>query len=402
MTDRLYYDDAYCTSFAARVLCCDADGQGFLLRLNRSAFYPTSGGQPYDTGTIAEANVLDVFVDEAGEVWHRVDRPLEPGREVACQIDWPRRFDHMQQHAGEHMLANAVWRQLDGFVIGLHLGADVSSIDAELPGGRSHLTAEEIRALEEDVNEKIQRDVPIRASFPDAEALAAMPLRKPPTVKEHIRVVSIGDFECVACGGTHPSSSGQIGLMKIVDARPSKGKVRISFLCGMRAFRAFQDTYALAHAAAAEFSTAVENLPGAVSAVRAQLRQANRQIAALRREKLLGEAEEMIAAAQLVPGGARVVARALEADAPLLRDLATRLTAGGGVIALLCAPQEDRCLFVFARSRDVDCDMDELLSRSARACGGKGGGKPDFAQGGGPQSMLQCALESLLAARAKD
>ncbi len=168
MTERLYYDDAYLTSFDARVTDCTPDEDTYLVRLDRSAFYPTSGGQPYDTGTLGGANILDVFV-ENGDVFHRTDAPLRVGSEVHGEIDWPRRFDHMQQHCGEHMLANAVWRQLGGHVIGLHLGAEVSSIDADLPGGRTRVTEEELRALEDAVNENIQRDVPVVCSFPDED-----------------------------------------------------------------------------------------------------------------------------------------------------------------------------------------------------------------------------------------
>ena len=328
MTERLYYDDAYLTSFDARVTDCAPDGDTYLVRLDRSAFYPTSGGQPYDTGTLGGANILDVFVRD-GDVFHRVDAPLNVGSEVHGEIDWPRRFDHMQQHCGEHMLANAVWRQLGGHVIGLHLGAEVSSIDADLPGGRTHITAEELRALEDTVNENIQRDVPVVCSFPDAETLGRMPLRKPPTVKEHIRIVAIGDFEYVACGGTHPSSSGQVGLLKIVDARPSKGKLRLSFVCGKRAFQDYRRVYDLAHAAAAELSTAVENLPGAVTALRAHLREAEHTVSVLRREKLLKSVPSLLESAPRTKSGVRVVAETVAADMPLLRDLATAIIRTG-------------------------------------------------------------------------
>lgn len=397
MTQRLYYDNAYLTSFDARVTDCLPDGDSFLVRLDRSAFYPTSGGQPYDTGTLGGANILDVFVKE-GDVVHCVDAPLAAGSAVHGEIDWPRRFDHMQQHAGEHMLANAVWRQLGGYVIGLHLGAEVSSIDAELPGGRMRISDEELRALEDDVNEKIQRDVPIVCTFPDAETLAKMPLRKPPTVKEHIRIVAIGDFEYVACGGTHPSSSGQIGLLKIVDARPSKGKLRLTFVCGKRAFQNYRHVYNLAHAAAEELSTAVENLPGAVAALRAHLREAERGMGALRREKLLSGVPVMLENAPRAADGARLVAATVEADMPLLRDLASALTGGENrnTVALLAAPQGENYLFVFARSRDAEADMGALLTACARAHGGKGGGKPDFAQGGGPLKVWQAARAALL------
>ena len=302
----------------------------------------------------------------------------------------------MQQHCGEHMLANAVWRQLGGHVIGLHLGAEVSSIDADLPGGRTRVTEEELRALEDAVNENIQRDVPVICSFPDEETLGRMPLRKPPTVKEHIRIVAIGDFEYVACGGTHPSSSGQVGLLKIVDARPSKGKLRLSFVCGKRAFRDYRRVYDLAHAAAAELSTAVENLPGAVTALRAHLREAEHTVSVLRREKLLESVPALLENAPRTKSGVRVVAETVAADMPLLRDLATAIIRQGGAIALLAAPQGESNIFVFARAQDVGEDMGALLAACARQQGGKGGGKPDFAQGGGPIAVLEAARVRLL------
>jgi len=391
MTERLYYGDAWLTAFDAVVLeCREADGKA-LVRLDRSAFYPTYGGQPFDTGALNGARVLDVFADGAGEVWHEVDAELAPGEAVRGAIDWARRFDHMQQHSGEHMLAGAIFRQLRGHVIGLHLGAEFSTIDVELPGGEMRISDEAIRSLELDVNEKIQLDVPVVCSFPDADALRGMPLRKPPAVERHVRVVMIGDFECVACGGTHVNSTGQIGLLKIVDARPSKGKMRVSFLAGMRACRDYQKQYDLAGAAARLFSTSVDRLPDAVAALKDQLRETSRELGALRRERLFSEIPQMLRDARILSSGARLVAKKLEADAQLLRELAARLIAEGGVLALLAADAGEANLFVFARSADVDIDVGKLL----RSSGGKGGGRPEFAEGGGPGAVLLAAEKAL-------
>ena len=141
----------------------------------------------------------------------------------------------MQQHAGDHMIAGAIHRLLGGVTIGLHVGDEVSTIDVAMPGGATHLSAGDVRRIERDVNEHIQRDVPIRCWFPAPDELRALPLRKPPTVAEHVRVVAIGDDEMVACGGTHPSSAGQLGLVKIVSATPARGKLRVAFLAGGRA-----------------------------------------------------------------------------------------------------------------------------------------------------------------------
>lgn len=264
MTRRLYYEDAYLIDFEARVLSCRAEGGRFLIALDRSAFYPTSGGQPHDVGTLGDARVVDVCVDEAGDVVHVTDRPLEVDAQVKGRIDWARRFDHMQQHAGDHMMAGVIHRMLDGYTVGLHVGAGDSTIDVVLPDGRMRLDEAEIREIERQVNEQIQRDLPIRCWFPDEDELLRLPLRKDPSVTGRIRVVMVGDVECVACGGTHPSSSGQLGVFKILDARPSRGKLRVSFVCGMRALSDYQLKSDAAKRAAQMFSTKVELMPDAV------------------------------------------------------------------------------------------------------------------------------------------
>ena len=395
MTQRLYYDDAYLTEFDATVTeCREADGKT-IVRLDRSAFYPTSGGQPYDTGTLGDARVLDVYVGEDHDVYHVTDRPLAVGATVRGHIDWPRRFDHMQQHAGDHMIASALWRHLGGVTIGLHLGEAVSTIDVDMPGGATHLSPEEIRMIERDVNERIQRDVPVRCWFPSPDELEELPLRKKPTVKEHVRVVAIGSDEMVACGGTHPATAGQLGLLKIVGAAPARGKLRVSFLAGMRAYADYQAKYDVAQQTANMLSTAVENLPAHVSAMQEALREAEFALNRLRREAALNA----IAAEPptVRPDGVRVVARMLEGDVNLIKDVASRLIKKPGTAALLGAEVEaGRAVFVFARSQDVDIHMGRLLSDAAKPLGGKGGGRPDFAQGGGVTEILERARDALV------
>ena len=283
MTDRLYYDQSYLKEFDATVAAIHPQGEKWAVSLDRSAFYPTSGGQPFDTGTLNAARVSDVFVDDDGEVWHIVDAPLSVGDAVHGQIDWARRFDHMQQHAGEHMIAGAVWRQFRGSTIGLHLGADCSTIDVTMPNGETHLTDAQIRALEDDVNDQVQRDVPIRCWFPSADELKTLPLRKPPTVHEHIRVVAIGDCEMVACGGTHPSSAGQIALVKIIGAHPSKGKLRLSFLCGSRAVMDYRARYDVCERAAGLLSAQIGQIPDGIDRMTKQIASLERELDKLRR-----------------------------------------------------------------------------------------------------------------------
>ena len=396
MTDRLYYDQTYLTAFDAEVTAVrDAEG-GCLAALNRSAFYPTSGGQPFDTGTLNGLPVTDVFVDEAGEVWHAVAGRLNPGQAVRGEIDWARRFDHMQQHAGEHMIAGSIWRQFGGTTIGLHLGAAFSTIDVTMPGGETHLTPDQIRAVEEDVNGDIQRDVPIRCWFPEAAELSTLPLRKPPTVTEHVRIVAIGDKEMVACGGTHPSSAGQIGLVKIIDARPSKGKVRVAFVCGMRAVRDYQEKYDAATRAAALLSAQPAQLPESVERLNETVAALEHEISQLRQAEALAKVPSLLAGAEVM-GGLRVIA---SVTGPLamdgLRRLATELTREGDSVALLAAERAGGYNLIFARGASVGADMGRLLRETASKHGGKGGGKPDFAQGSSPDAAVLDAAKDIL------
>ena len=397
MTERLYYDDAYLTQFDGTVLECVQREGAYHVRLDRSAFYPTSGGQPYDTGTLGGARVTDVYVDEDGEVWHALDAALTVGQSVHGEIDWARRFDHMQQHAGDHMIASALWRLLGGVTIGLHISHDVSTIDVAMPEGVTRISPEDIRRVEADVNARVQRDVPVRCWFPPADELKALPLRKPPTVAEHVRVVAIGEDEMVACGGTHPATAGQLGLVKILGVAPARGKMRVSFVAGMRALKDYQAMYDRAHEAAALLSTSTDNLVSHVAAMQEALKAASLELNRLRREAALRDLEAALADAPRTPAGAAVVARMLEGDAGLVKDAAAHLIRRPGVVALLGAKAgAESAVFVFARSADVDLHMGKLLSDAARPLGGKGGGRPDFAQGGGPVGVLEAAERMVL------
>ena len=394
MTERLYYDNAYLTAFDAQVLEVKPKGEFFDVLLDRSAFYPTSGGQPFDTGMLGGAQVVDVNVED-GLVWHTVTAPLTVGETVHGRIDWPRRFDHMQQHAGDHMIAGALHRMMGGVTIGLHISEEVSTIDVAMPEGVTRISDEEIRRIELDVNEHIQRDVPIRCWFPSEEELAALPLRKKPTVSEHVRIVAIGDDEMVACGGTHPATAGQIGLVKILSVTPARGKMRVAFVAGQRALRDYFRCHEAAHRAAELLSANINSLTAGVAALQEKLREAETRLIGFRREQLLSRMNQLLAEAEILPDGIKLVACFVEADAMLLRELVSKLIEAPGVIALLGAATGDQCSYVFGRSTDVTADMGSLLRDSARPLGGKGSGRPDFAQGGGCREILAAACEML-------
>ncbi|MEG0934216.1 MAG: DHHA1 domain-containing protein [Clostridia bacterium] len=396
MTERLYYDDAYRVDFSGTVLDVREDARGFLVQMDRSAFYPTSGGQPYDTGTLGGAQVLDVFVDPAGEVIHLLDRALTPGQVACGHVDWARRFDHMQQHAGEHMLAGVLYTVLGGHTIGLHLGEDVSTIDVELPGGQMRVSRATLDEIEERVNRQIQQDLPIRCWFPTEQELLDAPVRKPPTVKTHIRLVQVGDVECVACGGTHPSATGQIGLIKVLDARPSRGKMRVTFVCGLRATRDYQARFHACEDACASLSTGVPALPEAVLKVLKRLHEAERALKGLQMQGALAQAEALLSRATRLSDGWRAVCAVLdELDQAALVELGTHLAQSGRTYALLSSGEADARL-VFCASPEARVPMGALLSRVVKPLGGKGGGRADLAQGAGPgRASLQAALSLL-------
>ena len=394
MTERLYYDNAYLMEFDAQVLACVPKENHFDVLLDRSAFYPTSGGQPFDTGMLGAASVVDVNVAD-GEVWHTVTKPLNVGETVHGKIDWARRFDHMQQHAGDHMIAGALHRRMGGVTIGLHISSDVSTIDVAMPEGAMRISEDEIRQIEMDVNERIQRDVAIRCWFPPEEELETLPLRKKPTVSEHVRVVAIGEDEMVACGGTHPSSAGQIGLVKIVAVTPARGKMRVAFLAGQRALKDYFNCHQAVHAAAGLLSSSVDHLSESIAAMQEKLRTAEFILTKLRKEQLFSQAERLMAEAETLADGTRLAAGFVDADAMLLKELVSKMIEQPGVIALVGARNGEQAIYVFGRSADGNANMGTLLRESTRAFGGKGGGRPDFAQGGGSDEILEAACASL-------
>ena len=388
-TNRLYYDNAYLTAFDAQIVsvrekdgCCE-------VALDQSAFYPTSGGQPYDTGTLNGRRVVDVTV-ENDIVWHRLDGKLQEGEAVHGEIDWPRRFDHMQQHGGDHVLAGACYELFGGETIGLHLGETESSIDMTLPGGRTHLTAEEITLLEDTVNARIQRDDPVRCWFPGAEELAALPLRKKPTVTEHIRIVAFGDYEMVACGGTHPDSAAQLGVVKVISCAPARGKMRLTFVAGMRAFKYLQSCAAAATKIAREVSS---DIPSAYDAYIRE-RDTAREARQLLLQSLTDAAVEILQnSGETLPDGGKLYVRHLPfLDRAGLLHAASTLSKGGNAVCIMSCPDKNGCAVICLRSADCTEDMSALL----RASGARGGGKPDMAQGSAPDESVLNAAKALL------
>lgn len=396
MTTRRYYDESYCTSFDATLLeVVEYQGQPALL-LDATYFYPTSGGQPNDLGTLGGCRVVDVVALD-GQVLHVLAAdatPPAPGP-LHGVIDWSRRFDHMQQHSGQHLLSQVFFRELNAETVSVHFGASESTLDLDV----AELTPGQLAHAERVANDLAVTALPIIATMVDEHDLAAIPLRRPPKVTGQIRIVEIQAFDYSACGGTHVRSTAEIGAIKLVRQDRRRGQTRVTFLCGKRALADYIHKHDLLVQAAAHYSTDVDQVPELMGRGLEQVKTLQRQVDELTTRLIGYEVGEVLASAQPV-GDLRVVVQAWDDRAvDALKTLANLLQAEPGVVALLATTQNEKTTLVFARSADVDRHMGNLLRDTLKAFGGGGGGRPDFAQGGGiPPAQADAALQYALAA----
>jgi len=380
MTERLYYADAYCIRFSARVTeQLTWDGRPAVV-LDRTAFYPTSGGQPADRGSLGGVAVMDVSAREDGAVVHVLERPWPKGREeVEGEVDWPRRFDHMQQHTGQHVLSAAFEQVLDADTLSFHLGAEASTIDVNVP----RLDLEAARSVESLANQVLWEDRLVGARFVGLEELAALSLRRQPIVDGPVRVVEVTGFDVNPCGGTHVAHTGEIGLVRISRLDYRGEETRVEFLCGSRALRDYRARSAVVDQLATRLTVGYWELDQAVERLQDEAKQLRGNLRRAREQLLKAEADELFEAA--VPQGAyRIVRRIWEGRNPgELRALAQELIQRFEVGALLASVGE-RTHLCFACSEEVGLDMAALLREACAQLGGKGGGQPHLAQGSAP------------------
>ena len=376
MTERLYYTDPYAREFNARVVKSDVvDGRPVVI-LDRTAFYPASGGQPFDIGTLGGSHVVDVIDDDRQGILHVLDAPLHEGESVRGTIDWERRFDHMQQHTGQHLLSAAFDRLLDARTESFHLGTASSTIDL----ARLVTTAEIFRA-EAEANRIVWEDRPVSIRFVDASAAATLALRKESLREGTLRLIDIQNYDVSACGGTHVTHTGAIGMIAVASWEKIRGGSRIEFVCGGRtldSYRTLRDTML---AAGSALSTSLADLPVAVVRLQAETKKANRTVKDLQIRLARYEAQRL---ASREPD-AREIVEVLEGwDQNGLKAIASALTSRAACsVLLVSAPSPSNV--VVARSADGRTDAAAVLRALLERFGGKGGGRPDLAQGGGLQ-----------------
>ena len=409
-SERLYYFDSFLKTFAGAVVEVRelAGGHGesiWQLSLDRTAFYPTSGGQPFDTGVLTAPSpggaALDIPVeqveeDEEGTVWHFVREPLSAGTNVQGRIDWDRRFDHMQQHTGQHLISAVFLRELQAATVSFHLGESISTIDLSC-GPLAHHSLERVERI---ANEIIGEDRAVSSrcvSRNEAEALlAAGELRKLPGREGMIRLIEIADCDRNACGGTHVRSTGQIGGLLVRRVEKVSRGVRVEFVCGLRAVRAARADAAILNETSALLSTGPPDLGAAVGRLLVEAKANAKERLKLREELAAFQAAKLATEAP-IEGGLRLIVREWkDRDRDYVKLLASRTAAAAPSTAVIFSAKDADPVRVFvARSPDLHFDCGRILREALAQLGLRGGGSADLAQGDVPEHQERALRASL-------
>jgi len=376
-TERLYFADPLLFEFEARVVEVRVQSGAPIVFLDRSAFYPEGGGQLPDRGTIGGAPVVDVQVDDAGAVGHTLggDAP-PPGELVHCELDRTRRRDHMALHTGQHILSRALGEVSGAQTVSARLGTTACTIDLDLASLPDSLIAD-AEAL---ANRVIDEDVAIRAWFPTPDELSSLPLRRGPKVEGDVRIVAIGDFDFTPCGGTHCAHSSQVGSVWVTSAERYKGGTRVAFASGPRARRLLMEEAALLRALGRELTCGPSDVAASVDKLRRELGGAREELGRARAILADHAAEALVSRAAGGPAGP-VVARLDGASPELARSVAQRVARVPGVVAIIAATGNEGQFVVALRSEQSAFDCGAFVKRLASALGGRGGGRPERAEG---------------------
>lgn len=392
---RRYYEDSYTTNFAARVIERMQVGDHPAVILDQTYFYPTSGGQPNDTGAINGVPVIDVISRDAdGAVIHVLGGEL---RDDAAQgsVNWERRFDHMQQHTGQHILSQVFIEIADAKTVGFHLSADSLTIDLD----KLNLAADVVNRVEDKANAVVFADRPVTARLMGMDEAGARMRKLPEKIHtDGLRVIDIADgWDVTACGGTHVRATGEVGLIKVLRVEKRGDKTRVEFRCGERALRVFRAQNALVNQLTALLTCAVDEIVPGITRLQDDLRAAGRDLKAVKSALLDAEAASLIAETP-VTNGLRVVKQVFaDREVNDARLLTTKLVQRPDVIALVGVPGE-KAQLIFARGEGVAQDMNALLKAALAGINGRGGGNASMAQGGGVPATTEEIAQVLAAA----
>ena len=380
-TRRLYYDDAFDTEFTARVISCEsalvpfspeAKAPAWDVVLDRTAFYPTSGGQPHDLGKLGEANVIDVR-DAEDEIIHTVDQPIELGEAKGC-INWPRRFDHMQQHTGQHLLS-AMFQERFGLpTVSFHLGSELCTIDLRGPEPSEEI----LEGAERAANQIIFENRPVNVRYGTADQLSQLGVRKEVERDGILRAIEIESADLQPCGGTHVQRTGQIGMLLVRRCTKVRQDWRVEFVCGRRAERFARRDFQLLRRLAEELKCAPEDVVAASQRALTERDAHFKNVRVLLQRLAEAEAVAALQTTNVTASGIRVVARVFGEDTQeeYLAQLATQLAKFEKTVALLARSASGQV--IFARHPGAGKDLNALLKQTLQRFPGKGGGTPDF------------------------
>ncbi|MGW9528797.1 alanyl-tRNA editing protein [Paenibacillus terrae] len=368
MTTKLYYSAPNLTEWETHITrSMERDG-GYFVMLEETAFYPHGGGQPCDTGTIQGIRVLDVVLED-GDIWHQVERLPEEGK-VACQLDWERRFDHMQQHSGQHLLSAVCLELLGARTESFHLGQEYATIDVNC----SELTPAQLSAIEQEVNRQIYSNRSIKGYVVTNEQLKDIPLVKMPKVTENIRIVEIEGIEYNACGGTHVGRTGEIGMIKCLKWEKQKGLARIHFKCGVRALQDFNESLQILDVLSAKFNTGRKDILTRFEKWEQEHKQLKAQVDILQEENTSYQVAELLSAVQ-----GNVLAHIFEQKTfQELQQMAAKLTSEHDLLVLLATTAENKIILTHNGTQSVACGA--YFKEHLGAFQGKGGGSNQSAQ----------------------
>jgi alanyl-tRNA synthetase len=369
MTRRLYHDDAYLRRFDAEVVAITTYKATPAVVLDQTAFYPEAGGQLGDRGQLGGATVIDTQETDDGAIVHLISGEAPAvGARVTGELDWARRRQHMAQHTAQHLLSGALLDRAQAPTVSARLGESALTIDVS----RDRIPEREIADAEDLTNDVIDDDVAIRAWFPTPDELASIKLRRDPKVTSDIRVVAIGEFDLSPCGGTHCARTSQLGAVRVTGAERYKGMTRVTFTAARRGRAELFARDQVLRGLASQFSCGPAEVPLAVDKLRRDVDAAGGELTQLRSRL----ASAIIAQ---LPGAGPAIA-ALPGDAELLRSVAAKLT-GAGRDAILCAPDDGGATVVIMRATGSTLDCGALWKQLAAKLGGRGGGRPDRADG---------------------
>ena len=389
MTRKLYYQDSYLREFSGEILQDrQIDGKPVVI-LDQTAFYPESGGQPCDTGSLGVASVLSVLEDDSGIVLHLLDRKIPRGR-ISGRIDWSRRFDHMQQHTGQHILSQAFLAVARAQTLSFHMGQETSTIDVEL----AHLSLPQMQEIQTLAASVVFENRAVHVLTTDRESLSALGVRKDSQREGEIRVIEVEGFDRSPCGGTHVRRTGEIGLIAILGFEHYKGGTRVEFAAGYRALKTLTEDHELLKILGKLYSTAPAKIPGMTERLFQDKAALIRDKERLQDQVLEMEAGELIRGAKNT-GCAVVVCKIFNGrDLEEIKALARKLASNPSTLAILALVDGGR--LVVARSSDLQGSCHEAIRLVTAEFGGKGGGRPELAQAGGlPADSLDSCVAAL-------